>query len=145
MTYPSTRVLAIIDQERTNSIPFLFRSWLRMQQQQHANYDLLAAFNDETKAETAETKLRGAGFGEDEVFRLGAETVTGGQFREHGPNRERSSIFLQTSRSGPNSVTVVLFAILFGLILGVLMFGVTDFAVHTIPILWGTLAGVVVG
>lgn len=116
-----------------------------MQQQQHANYDLLAVFNDESKAETAETKLRSAGFGEDEVFRLGAETVAGGQFREHGPNRERSSIFLQTTRGGPNPVTVVLFAIVFGLILGVLMFGVTDFAVHTIPIVWGTLAGVVVG
>jgi hypothetical protein len=116
-----------------------------MQQQQHANYDLLAVFNDESKAETAETKLHNAGFGEDEVFRLGAETVTGGQFREHGPNRERSSIFLQTTRSGPNPVTVVLFAIVFGLILGVLMFGVTDFAIHAIPLLWGTLAGVVVG
>ena len=115
------------------------------QQQQHANYDLLAVFNDESKAETAETKLRNAGFGEDEVFRLGVETVTGGQFREHGPNRERSAIFLQTTRSGPNPVTVILFAILFGVILGALMFGVTDFAIKTISVLWGTLAGVVVG
>ncbi len=115
------------------------------QQQQHANYDLLAVFNDESKAETAETKLRGAGFSEDEVFRLGAEAVTGGQFREHGPNRERSAIFLQTTRSGPNPVAVVLFAILFGVILGALMFGIADFEVKTIPLLWGTLAGVVVG
>lgn len=116
-----------------------------MQQQQHANYDLLAVFNDESKAETAETKLRGAGFSEDEVFRLGADAVTSGQFREHGPNRERSAIFLQTTRSGPNPVTVVLLAILFGVILGAVMFGITDFAVKTIPLVWGTLAGVVVG
>ena len=116
-----------------------------MQQQQHANYDLLAVFNDESKAETAETKLHSAGFGEDEVFRLAAEAVAGGQFREHGPNRERSAIFLQTTRTGPDPVTVVLFAILFGLILGVVMFGVTDFAIKTIPVLLGTLAGVVVG
>ena len=72
-----------------------------MQQQQHANYDLLAVFNDENKAETAETKLHNAGFGDDEVFRLAAETVTGGEFREHGPNRDRSSIFLQTTASSP--------------------------------------------
>ncbi|HZU68048.1 MAG TPA: hypothetical protein VFA09_12290 [Ktedonobacteraceae bacterium] len=116
-----------------------------MQQQQHANYDLLAVFNDETKAETAETKLRNAGFGDDEVFRLGAEAVTGAQFREHGPNRDRSAIFLQTTRSGPNPVAVVALAILFGVILGALMFSIADFEVKTIPLFWGTLAGVVVG
>lgn len=116
-----------------------------MQQQQHANYDLLAVFSDETKADAAEEKLRKAGFADEEVFRLAAGTVVGGQFREHGPNRDRSSVFLQTQRSGPNPATALLLAIVFGLLLGAVMFGATEFAIKSISVLQGTLAGVIVG
>src|SRR5260370_39255821 len=114
-------------------------------QQQQMNYDLLAVFNNESDADAAERKLHKEGFGDDEVFRLTADSVTGAQFREHGPNRDRSSVFLQTTRSGPNPVTVIVLAIVFGLILGAVLFGVADFAVKTLPLLPFTLAGVVVG
>ena len=116
-----------------------------MQQQQSDNYDLLAVFNNESDADAAETKLHREGFGDDEVFRLTADSVAGGQFREHGPNRDRSAVFLQTTRSGPNPVTVILFAIVFGLILGALLFGAADFAIRALPVLPATLAGVVAG
>lgn len=116
-----------------------------MQQQQQFDFDLLAVFNNESDADAAETKLHREGFGDDEVFRLTAGSVTGGQFREHGPNVERSSVFLQTTRSGPNPVTVVVLAIVFGVILGAVMFGVADLAIKTLYILPATLAGVVVG
>ena len=112
-----------------------------MQQRQQMNYDLLAVFNNESDADAAETKLHKEGFGDDEVFRLAADSVTGAQFREHGPNRDRSSVFLQTTRPGPNPVTVIVLAIVFGLIL----FGVADFAVKTLPLLPFTLVGVAVG
>ncbi len=116
-----------------------------MQQQQEMDYDLLAVFNNESDADAADAKLHKEKFGDDEVFRLTAGTVTGGQFREHGPDRERSSVFLQTTRQGPNPVTVILFAIIFGLILGGVMFGVVEFAIKTISIPLAVLAGVVVG
>ena len=45
----------------------------------------------------------------------------------------------------PNPMLVVLLAIVFGLILGGVMFGVADFAIQSHPILLATLAGVVVG
>ena len=85
-----------------------------MQQQQDMNFDLLAVFNAESDADAAETKLHKEGFGEDEVFRMTAGSVSGGQFREHGPNRDRASVFLQTTRSGPNPATVILLAVIFG-------------------------------
>jgi hypothetical protein len=116
-----------------------------MQQQQEMDYDLLAVFKSESDADAAEAKLHKEGFGDDEVFRLTAGLVAGGQFREHGPSRERSSVFLQTTRTGPNPVTVILLAIVFGLILGAVMFGVSDFAIKTLSIPLATLAGVVVG
>lgn len=115
-----------------------------MQQQQHADYDLLAVFSDETRAEAAEAKLHKEGFGENEVLRLPANTITGGEFREHGPNLDRSSVFLQTSRSGPNTVMVILLAIIFGLVLGVLLFA-AHFAFAAIPEPAAAIAGVVVG
>src|SRR5437660_5812365 len=105
---------------------------MQQQQQQHADYDMLAVFNDEAKAEAAESKLHKEGFGSEEVFRLPSDVVKGGQFREHGPNRERSAVFLQTSRRGPNPVMVVLLAVIFGLVLGVLMFA-AHFAFAAIP------------
>ena len=116
-----------------------------MQQQQEMDYDLLAVFNDEHDADAADAKLHKENFGDDEVFRLTSGAVVGGQFREHGPDRERSSVFLQTTRQGPNPVTVILLAILFGLILGGVMFGVAEFALKSISIPLAVLAGVVVG
>jgi hypothetical protein len=116
-----------------------------MQQQQEMDYDLLAVFNNENDADAADTKLHKENFGDDEVFRLTAGAVVGGQFREHGPDRERSSVFLQTTRQGPNPVTVILLAIVSGLILGAVMFGVAEFAIKIISIPLAVLAGVVVG
>ena len=52
-----------------------------MQKQQFADFDLLAVFSDETKAEAAEAKLHKEGFGADEVFRLAASAVKNGEFR----------------------------------------------------------------
>jgi len=114
-------------------------------QQQEMEYDLLAVFNSQSDADNAESKLHKESYGEDEVFRLSAGSVVGGQFREHGPDRDRSSVFLQTTRPGANLTLIVLFAIVFGLILGGVMFGVADFAIQSHPILLATLAGVVVG
>src|SRR5947209_7769127 len=105
---------------------------MQQQQQQFADFDLLAVYSDEMKAEAAEAKLHKEGFGENEVFRLASSAVKGGEFREHGPNRNRSEIFLQTRRAGPNPVVVVLLAVIFGLVLGVLLL-VAHFAVAAIP------------
>ncbi len=115
-----------------------------MQQQQFSDFDLLAVFSDEAKAEVAEAKLHKEGFSEEEVFRLASDVIANGQFREHGPNRDRSSVFLQTRRSGPSPIIVVLLAVIFGLVLGLLML-VAHFAFPTIHLLIGILAGVVVG
>lgn len=117
---------------------------MQRQQQEQTNYDLLAVFSDEAKAEAAEAKLQKEGFGSNEVFRLAEDAVRGGQFREHGPNRDRSAVFLQTSRSGPRPTTVILFAVIFGVVLGLLVFA-AHFAFSAIPEVPGTLAGLVVG
>jgi hypothetical protein len=114
-------------------------------QQQQMNYDLLAVFNTETDADAAETKLHKEGFGDDEVFRLAAGSVAEGQFREHGPNRDRNAIFLQTTRSGSNPAVVILLAVVFGIVLGGVAFGVADFAIQNHPILLATIAGAIVG
>jgi hypothetical protein len=116
-----------------------------MQQQQEMDFDLLAVFNNENDADAADAKLHKENFGDDEVFRLTSDAVVGGQFREHGPDRDRSSVFLQTTRQGPNPATVILLAVVFGLILAGVMFGVAEFALKTIPIPIAVLAGVVVG
>jgi hypothetical protein len=120
----------------------------QQQQQQFGDYDLLAVFADETKAEAAEAKLHKEGFGDDEVFRLAAGMLKGGEFREHGPDRNRSSVFLQTSRTGPNPVMIVLLAVIFGLVLGVLLFA-AHFAFASIPeplaAIAGDIAGIIVG
>jgi hypothetical protein len=116
----------------------------QQQQQQFAEYDLLAVFNDETQAEAAETKLHKEGFSSEEVFRLASSMVKAGEFREHGPNRNRSSVFLQTRRTGPNPVLVILLAVVFGLVLGLLLF-VAHFAFAAIPEPTAAIAGVVVG
>jgi hypothetical protein len=116
----------------------------QQQQQQFAEYDLLAVFNDETRAEAAETKLHKEGFSSEEVFRLASSMVKAGEFREHGPNRNRSSVFLQTRRTGPNPVLVILLAVVFGLVLGLLLF-VAHFAFAAIPEPTAAIAGVIVG
>jgi hypothetical protein len=114
-------------------------------QQQEMDYDLLAVFNNQIDADNAESKLRKENYGDEEVIRLASSAVVGGQFREHGPNRDRSSVFLQTTRQGPNPAMIILLAIVCGLILGGVMFGVADFAIQSHPILLATLAGAVVG
>lgn len=115
------------------------------QQQQHASFDLLAVFNEESKADAAEAKLRKEGFGDEEVFRLAPGTVGRGEFREHGPNRERSSVFLQTTRTGPRPIVVVLFALIFAVIFGGIAFGVVDLDFKSFPLLLAVLIGVLVG
>ena len=91
-------------------------------QQQSADYDLLAVFHDETTAETAAAKLRKEGFNEDEVFQV---TPAGaGEFREHGPSQNRGDVFLQTTRSGPNPLLIVLLAIAFAIVFGGVGFAV---------------------
>jgi hypothetical protein len=118
-------------------------------QQQQTNFDLLAVFPEENKAEAAEAKLRKEGFGDEEVFRLAAGAVGQGEFREHGPARDRSAVFLQTTRRGPRPLLVVLFAIIFGVVLGGLTFGVVDISLKSIalfPATWiGLLVGIVLG
>lgn len=115
------------------------------QQQQHAKFDLLAVFNEEKTADAAEAKLRKEGFGDDEVFRPPAGSAGSGEFREHGPNRDRSSVFLQTKRSGPSARLVVLFALIFGVVLGGLAFGVVDLGIKSVQVLPATVIGVLVG
>ena len=115
-----------------------------MQQQEHAKFDLLAVFNDENKADAAEAGLHKAGFGEDEVFRLAAGSVVDGQFREHGPNRNRSAFFLQTTRSGPSPRAIIQWAVILGALLGVLLF-LAHFAFGALPEPLAALAGAGVG
>lgn len=93
-------------------------------QQQRPDYDLLAVFNDETSANAAATKLQKEGFAEGEVFQLAADVVKNGQFREHGPDRNRSEIFLQTQRPRPNLLLVVFVAIIFAIVFGGLGFAI---------------------
>lgn len=119
-----------------------------MQQQQHASYDLLAVFPDESKAEDASSKLKKAGFKEEEIHQIPAGSIGSGQFREHGPNQARGDFFLVTGRSGPKPGIVVLFAIVGGLILLALTFGAT-FAFPHLPepttMIVGAAIGIVLG
>lgn len=121
---------------------------MQQQQQQPANYDLLAVFPDETQADTAATRLRREGFNDDEVYQLPAGTAGSGQFREHGPNQARRDLFLQTQRSGPNPLLVVLLAVIFGIVVAAVGF-VATFALPTIhePLSSGVgaLVGIIVG
>jgi hypothetical protein len=124
----------------------------QQQQQQIENFDLLAVFNEETQADTAEAKLRKEGFEDSEVFRPAPGSAGKGEFREHGPDRARSSAFLQVKRTGPNPALVAFFAILFGLLAGGLTFGVVDFAAKAllvpatiIALFVGIVVGLVIG
>jgi hypothetical protein len=117
------------------------------QQQQSPNYDLLAVFPDETKADAASAKLHKEGFNDEEVHQLSAGSIGSGQFREHGPNRARSELFLQTQRTGLGPVMISLLAILFGLLGAGLTF-VATFAfppIHTVSALIGAAIGIVLG
>ena len=119
-----------------------------MQKQQPANYDLLAVFPDETRAEAVASKLRKEGFGEEEVYQLTAGSAGSGQFREHGPNSTRRDFFLQTQRTGPNPAVIVLFAVVCAIILGGLTYA-TTFALPSLPepttIIVGIAIGIVLG
>ncbi len=121
---------------------------MQRQQQHPAEYDLLAVFPDENLAETAASRLRKEGFGDEEVYQLPRGLVGSGQFREHGPSRTRSEFFLQTQRSKPNPLLVVTFAIITGLILGGLTFA-ASFALPTLPepvtIIIGAAVGLILG
>ena len=103
------------------------------QQQQPADYDLMAVFSDETTAETATTKLRSAGFSDEEVFRV--TPGSGGEFRNHGPNVNRREVFLQTQRRGPSPLLILFLAIALGIVFGGGVFVVTlilFFAIHLV-------------
>lgn len=115
-----------------------------MQNQQQVNYDLLAVFPDESKANGAADKLKKAGFQEEEVHQLAAGTVGSGLYREHGPNVGRRDFFLQTQQSGPRPAVIILFAVLFGIVLGVLGF-VASLFVNALPAVTATLVGAVLG
>ena len=115
-----------------------------MQKQQPADYDLLAVFPDETRAEAVASRLRKEGFGEEEVYQLAAGSAGSGQFREHGPNSARSDFFLQTQRTGPNPAMVVLFAVIFAIVLGGLTFA-TTFALPSLPEPTTLIVGIAIG
>lgn len=119
------------------------------QQQQHADYDLLAVFSDESKAEAAAARLHKEGFGEDEVHQLAEGSVGQGTFRVHGPGQDRRDIFLQTKRSGPNPIVVTLIALLFGVVFGGISFGASTALPKLLPepltLLIGAIVGLVLG
>jgi len=114
-----------------------------MQQQQSANYDLMAVFPDQTKAGEASEKLHKAGFAEDEVYQMSSESISGGEFRVHGP-RDRADYFLQKQRLGPNPGVVAGFALIFALVLGGLTF-VSTFALPTLHVIHIFLIGAAIG
>jgi hypothetical protein len=118
-----------------------------MQQQQSANYDLLAVFSDEIKAGEATDKLYKAGFSEDEVYQLAPGTIGSGQFREHGPNRRRGEYFLRKERSAPNPVLVIILGLVFALVLGALAFVSTSIVppFHSLPVGYVFLVGAIIG
>ncbi len=102
---------------------------MQQQQQQSASYDLLAVFPDEAKADAAAAKLQKEGFNEEEIHQLSSGSVGTGDFRVHGPSQDRRDLFLQTQRSGPNPLRVLVFAVLFGLLLA----GITFVATFALP------------
>ncbi len=115
-----------------------------MQQQQSADYDLMAVFPDEPKAVEATEKLHKAGFTEDEVHQLTSGSAGSGQFREHGPDRSRADYFLQKQRSGPSFGLVVGLALVLALVLGGLTF-VSTFALPSLHVGYVFLIGAVIG
>ncbi|MBO0778807.1 MAG: hypothetical protein J2P37_08255 [Ktedonobacteraceae bacterium] len=121
----------------------------QQQQQQHADYDLLAVFSNETKADAATAKLHKEGFGQDEVYQLTEGSAGQRTFRVHGPNQRRGDYFLQTRRSGPNPIVVVLFALIFAIVLGGVGFGASTALPQMLPepatLLGAAIVGLVLG
>ena len=115
-----------------------------MQQQQHADYDLLAVFTEEAKADAAVAKLHKEGFGEEEVYQLESGAAGNGQFRDHGPRQDRGDLFLRTERRGPRPVLVVILAVIFGLVIGGLGY-VGSFAFHNLPEPTTLIVGIIIG
>jgi hypothetical protein len=118
-------------------------------QQQHVEYDLLAIFPEEIQADAATAKLKKEGFKEEEVYQMPRGVVGSGEFREHGPNRDRSAVFLQVQRSGPSPAVVVMLALVFALVLGGLSFA-ASFAfprvlTEPLTVIFGIGIGLVVG
>src|SRR5947209_13719379 len=119
--------------------------------QQQTDYDLLAVFPDETQAKAAVNKLQSAGYSNDEIFQLQAGSVSGGTFREHGPNSNRNQYFLQQTRSRPSTLLILLFAVAFAIILGGIGFALALILViallHTFVILEPitAIAGAIIG
>ncbi|MBV9712912.1 MAG: hypothetical protein JO011_18580 [Ktedonobacteraceae bacterium] len=120
---------------------------MQQQQQQPGSYNLLAVFPDETKAEAAASKLRKEGFSDDEVFHLPSSAVGNGEFREHGPNMARRDVFLQVQRSRPNPLLILVFAVIFGVVMGALATGAGDIFKLPEPstIIVGVVIGIVIG
>jgi hypothetical protein len=123
-----------------------------MQQQQHADYDLLAVFAEEAKADAAVAKLRKEGFSEEEVYQLTSGAAGKGEFRDHRANSNRSEYFLQTKRSGPNPLLVVALAIIFGLVVGGLSYlasiafpNLTEPTTLIIGVILGLIIGAIIG
>ena len=123
-----------------------------MQQQQHADYDLLAVFAEEAKADAAVAKLRKEGFNEEEVYQLASGAAGKGEFRDHRANGSRSEYFLQTKRSGPNPLLVVALAIIFGLVVGGLSYlasiafpNLTEPTTLIIGVILGLIIGAIIG
>lgn len=124
-------------------------------QQQQTDYDLLAVFPDETQANAAVNKLQSAGYSSDEIFQLQAGSVSGGTFREHGPNSSRNQYFLQQTRTRPSTLLILLFAVAFAIVLGGVGFALALILViallHTFVILEpitaiaGAIIGLIVG
>ncbi len=114
------------------------------QQQQSADYDLLAVFPDEPKATETTEKLHKAGFTEDEVHQMTSGSVGSGQFREHGPDRGRANYFLQKQRSAPHLGLVAGLALIFALIFGGLTF-VSTFAISSLHVGYIFLIGALIG
>jgi hypothetical protein len=123
-------------------------------QQQHADYDLLAVFTDEKAANSAVTSLEKAGYSSDEIFQLAAGSVGSGQFREHGPDRSRGDYFLQTRRTRPTLLLILLFAVAFGLIFGgaaflialiLVLVHLLAFTLEPITALGGAILGIIIG
>jgi hypothetical protein len=115
------------------------------QQQQQADYDLLAVFSDEAKADTVSAKLHKEGFGEDEVYQLTEGSSGQGTYRVHGPSQERRDYFLQTRQSRPNPIVIALFAIIFGVVLGAVSFGAGTALPTMLPEPITLIAGIIIG
>jgi hypothetical protein len=135
-----------------DDVVYLFGSKFSMQQQQQqqpAEYDLLAVFPGEDEAGTAATKLRKEGFQDDEVHQIPQGLVGSGEFRVHGPDQNRSAQFLQVRRAGPNPAVVTLLAVVCAVVLGALSFAASSafpkLLTEPLTVIIGVVVGLVIG